>query len=277
MFDVKKFEETLTQLVKEKKLTSKTKRYYLANIAALEDALPENAKTAGELEQCMLLLTEDTHQIAKYIAAVKKYEVEILGESKKLLYGETLQRMYRLCNLSEGLEPRYSEDTYFRKINGLRNERLKLAFRLQYQSGLRLFEVAKLKKGDLQFEEDTGEIAVFVRVGKRRKTRMVTVKDAYLYERLQAYLESIEDDENVFYSESYLAKKANEHGIATHDLRRINARKEYRNHRSSGLGKRAARRMVSKRLDHEKPSTTNIYLGKEWYREGGENDFEETE
>jgi len=177
-----------------------------------------------------------------------------------------LARLYKRYGEHKlGKELTHSEDTYFRKINRLNNEKLKLAFRLQFRSGLRIGEIAALdKENDIIFN-DTGGITLCVRLGKGGKSRKVdVVDDNYLNTRLRTHIEGLGAGEALFYSESYMLKKAYEHGIRTHDLRRINSRQRFRSEMEEDSGKRAARRAVSSQLGHENPATTSLYLGREW-------------
>ena len=264
MFNIDVIQDALDKKVKKGDLSDKTNRDYLNCLIHLNEKLHNKASPA-EMEAAVCDLCKGSVQGHKYIAAIRRYEKEVLGSEGLLLFGEPLFRLYqRYGNPKLGKELSHSEDTYFRKVNRLGNERLKLAFRLQYRSGLRISEIASLEKEDVIFENGSS-IKLNVRSGKGRKRRRVdVVDDSYLYKKLKSHVDGLNDHEPIFYSESYLKKKAVAHDIKTHDLRRINSRDRFRKEIQTGSGKRHARKVVGRQLGHEKPATTNLYLGGEW-------------
>ncbi|MDF3003234.1 MAG: hypothetical protein K0Q48_3353 [Bacillota bacterium] len=264
MFNIDVIQDALDNEVRMGNLSDRTNRDYVNCLSHLNEKLHNKASPA-ELETAICDLCKESVQGHKYIAAIRRYEKEVLGAQELLLFGEPLVRLYqRYGNPKIGKELSHSEDTYFRKVNRLGNERLKLAFRLQYRSGLRISEIAALEKEDILFG-DSGKIRLKVTSGKGRKSRSVdVVDDSYLYKRLKLHLDSIDDQEPLFYSESYLKKKAAAYDIKTHDLRRINSRDRFRKEIKGGSGKRQARKTVGHQLGHQEPATTNLYLGDEW-------------
>lgn len=262
MFQLDVYEDKLNMKMKKKELSEETAKYYLGCLKRLDRECQD--RKSG-IENGIRSLCKNSSQVLKYVAAVRNYERVVLGAPKLLLYGDALNRLTHgeLSHPECGKELKFSEETYFRKINRLNNTKLKLAYRLQYKSGLRIKEIADLRKKDIAFAD--GEMTLDVRSGKGRKRRLVKVEtDHYLYETLQNYIDGIKDDEKIFYSKSYLEKKAVEHSMETHDLRRVNARQRFRRQRLEGTGKREARRYVGRELGHEKTTTTNLYLGREW-------------
>lgn len=265
MFQLDVYEEKLNLKVKKKELSEETAKYYLGCLKRLNKECQD--RKSG-IENGIRSLCKNSSQVLKYVAAVRNYERVVLGAPKLLLYGDALNRLTHgeLSHPECGKELKFSEETYFKKINRLNNTKLKLAYRLQYASGLRIKEISNLKKRDFYFAD--GEMTLNVRNGKGGKQRMVTVEtDPYLYEKLQNHISGMDDEERVFYSRSYLEKKAVEHSMETHDLRRVNARQRFRRRRLEGTGKREARRYVGRELGHDKTTTTNLYLGKAWKEE----------
>jgi integrase len=273
MFNITVAREVFKKNVQSGKLSPQTAEYYVNCLEHLNEKLGDKA-SPSMIEKAFYDLCSNNIQGHKYLAAVRRYEKEVLGSERLLLFGEPLTRLYkRYGDQKVGTELAHSEDTYFRKINRLNNEKLKLALRLQYRSGLRVGEIAALDKDKDIIFDDTGKITLRVKLGKGRKSRKVdVVDDPYLYDRLKVHIEGLGEGEAPFYSESYLKKKAYEHGIKTHDLRRINSRQRFRCEVEEGSTKRAARRAVGRQLGHENPATTSIYLGREW---SGNSDFEE--
>lgn len=263
MFDIEVYTDLLNQQVRAQKLSKLTAKEYIASLHRINDRLTNGGSVAEAIDQ----LCNGSQQGSKYIAAVKKYERDVLDSPKSILYGQELISLRnRHKQAPIGREPVLSEETYLRKINGLRNEPLKLALRLQVKSGLRISEIGALRKEDIKLENEG--IELYVRCGKGRKSRRVTaIKDRYLEEHLKLFLEGKTGGQMLFYSANYLKKKANELGIPTHDLRRINSRMRYREQRGNGACRRDARRVVQRELGHENAMTTNAYLGKEWSEE----------
>ena len=274
MFKIKMFEEILREQVRRKELSVHTMDGYLRCIKKLEKATGNrDGPSAVILEESINKLCQGNKQLAKYITAVKKYERDVLNSSQPLLYGEPLIRLRKKQQTAiKGKNLSYTETTYNHKINALKDVKLKLALRLQKQSGLRISEISDLTKSDIFFDENERNIKLRVRNGKGRKARDVHVMhDEYLFDQLKALIEPLENSENAFYTVAYLKKQAGEHDMETHDFRRINARQRFREEITEGEGRREARSAVSRELGHSKPKITNLYLGDEWDG-GGEED-----
>lgn len=266
MFNLQVYKEELKRQVKAKKLAPKTCDYYLANLTRLEELCGgQDGSSAGILESAIIELCRNTKQVSKYIAAVKKYERDVLGAPKLLLYGEPLMRLHAVKPvITQGKKLTNSEVTYMHKINALPNKKLKLAFRLQKQSGLRIDEISSLCKQDITYCEN-GRIKLHVKCGKGRIARDVEVlEDRYLIESLEQLTTELDEDDQVFYSASYLKKKAAEYGMQTHDLRRINSRQRFRQERDQGVSRYKARAAVAVELGHQDAKVTSLYLGEEW-------------
>jgi integrase len=151
-------------------------------------------------------------------------------------------------------------DLMQRKVNAIRNKKLKLAFRLASISGLRVSELADLETGDLKFSED-GNITVSVRNGKGSKSGQVEcLKDKYVCEQLKEYCNSQEDNNPLFYSESYMREKAGKMGIEMHDFRRAFAVLKKMDCMDHGYTAYEANSEVQEGLRHERFSTTKRYL-----------------
>lgn len=257
--DLIKYQSELQRQVESGKLSAKTAAGYVSCMEKLCEQL-NGAESCQAIAEAIKALGGGTEQIPKYISAVKKYERDVLDAPTSLLYGEALAELRRNKQKPIGRELSLDEDSYTHKINALRNKRLKLALRLQVDSGLRIFEIARLKPGDLEIDE-SGRIRITVREGKGGKSRSVTCTDKWLAAQLTEHISSISDDEILFYSESYLKKKAGEIGIKTHDLRRLNAKQRYRDEIEEGNGVRSATREVQHQLGHTRPGITGAYIG----------------
>lgn len=121
-------------------------------------------------------------------------------------------------NKHKNYEPYELKDA-LRKINALRNDKYKLAYRLMTVSGLRVFEISNLTKNNIRFEND--KIIISVIDGKGGKNAEVEcLEDKYLNEKLKKFLEGKSSEEKVFYSKSILQEKAKKLNFKCHDLRR---------------------------------------------------------
>lgn len=144
-----------------------------------------------------------------------------------------------------------------KKINVLRDKKLKLAYRLSLVSGLRVFELSDLKKEDIEITEEG--IKINVRDGKGGKGGFINcLRDKYLEKNLAEHLESI-NDEKVFYSKKHMMNRALESGFECHDLRRAFC-KLYHYENKKEIGSYRANIKVKNAMRHIKFSTTRIYL-----------------
>nr|WP_187433311.1 ADP-ribosyltransferase [Serratia marcescens] len=147
-----------------------------------------------------------------------------------------------------------------KKVNSIRNKKLKLAFRLASISGLRVSELADLETKDLKFNED-GKIIVSVRNGKGGKSGQVEcLDDKYVYKQLKEYCNGQEENTKLFYSESYMRERAGRLGLEMHDFRRAFATLKKMDCIDEGYSTYEANAKVQEGLRHERFSTTKRYL-----------------
>ncbi len=210
-------------------------------------------------------LTGDYRQFIKYVSALQRFEINVLGMKNAILYGDTATALFQEARRSRG--KRYegggsgmAEGMIERKVNALRNEKMKLALRLGLRSGLRVSELAALAKEDLEFTEEG--IRVNVSDGKGGKQRSVAcLKDEYLTEKLKRYTAEIED-QFLFYSASYMKSNAAKLGFQMHDLRRSFSKRLLRESMAQGMTRAEAKAVVRDALGHNLKTTTDIYLRK---------------
>jgi len=151
-------------------------------------------------------------------------------------------------------------DNISRTVNGIENPKLKLAYRLMMVSGLRVFEVAALRKEDITIEGNV--ITLHVRNGKGGKEGVVVcMPDAYLTTHLWQHLNGLGASEPPFYSAKHMKNEAVSHGFECHDLRRI-AAITYRQERMSepDMEPEQANAETQAFLRHKRFSTTKRYL-----------------
>lgn len=155
-------------------------------------------------------------------------------------------------------------DATQRKINQINDQKLKYAFRLALDSGLRVSELAEVRAEDLKFED--GVIYVNVTHGKGGSNGVVKCqRDPYLYEHLQDFIKKQkeecpeENNRKLFYASNTMQKKAHDLGIECHDLRRICAIM-LRNELKKEMPVEEANAQVQLQLRHARFSTTKRYL-----------------
>jgi len=241
-----------------KKNTAKT--YYSAVKKTLRDLrfdslnqIPENL-ILGEVKK---LNNKNLVSAAKNgLKYLKKYDSSLNLPSNEAF--SQISKHKRNYVKSRGKRVDY--DQMQRKVNGIQNKKLKLAFRLASISGLRVSELADLKAGDLKFNE-AGNIIVSVRNGKGGKSGQVEcLNDKYVYERLKEYCNSQEEDKKLFYSESYMRERAGRLGLEMHDFRRAFATLKKMDCLNEGFSSYEANAKVQEGLRHERFSTTKRYL-----------------
>lgn len=259
--DLDTFKLKLKKEVKEGKTSLKTMKGYTSS---LEEIYSEALRSPDEsLPDIILRLSSNTEKGVKLISAVKKYERVVLDKPKALLYGDTLKTLKKETVQKDiGRDLRLPEDKYLRKINAIKSEKLRLALRLQARTGLRIFEVAALKKRDITYDEELNRIIIHVEKGKGGKERYVIANtDTYLTVNLDRYLRDFSPEDKVFYSESHMRKKAGNLDIPTHDLRRLYSKETFKGYIREGEGEREARRRVQRSLGHKSPKMTDAYIG----------------
>lgn len=151
-------------------------------------------------------------------------------------------------------------DKMLRKVNSLKNDKLKLAYRLALISGLRVSELSSLKAEDISFTEGN-RIQIHVRHGKGEKEgTVVCLPDEYVESKMKKYCENLDSQSNLFYSKSYMGKRAWELNIEMHDFRRAYAKLKKNACLSNGLSNYEANEETQKGLRHTRFSTTKYYL-----------------
>lgn len=144
-----------------------------------------------------------------------------------------------------------------RRINQIKDEKLKYAYRLSMISGLRVHELAQLEASDICLDGE--RILVTVRGGKGGHGGVITCReDKYLSERLPEFLRKNQTGK-LFYSTQHMKNYAVRLGIECHDLRRIFAIC-LRDELKKEMPVREANALVQEQLRHDRFSTTKRYL-----------------
>lgn len=154
-----------------------------------------------------------------------------------------------------------SEKTIMRKINAIRNEKMKVGYRLALATGLRVSEISRLTPENIKKIKGSNKLVIEVVQGKGRKDRKtIGLEDGYLVEKVRGLIQESASGKVLFYSKSYMMSEAHRLGFECHDLRRIYAKELLGQKRREGLGQWKAMHYVKKQLGHKKLRTTKIYL-----------------
>lgn len=259
---------TFQKTLKNGAYAENTKAQYLSCIQRLREEGITESSTSEEVRDALYRISQKPRTRKIYIAAITEYEKTVMGVQEGLLKGSIRQECIKDAqDDTTGIEPKKPEQTYRVLINRLKDKKLKAALLLQLESGLRIGEVAVLEKKNITMHHN--RIWLDVKPGKTKMPRIVQVRyNKELYALLSEYIDSAENFPfagTTHAAQDFLA----EHGGATHDLRRHNARHRYKELRESGLKKYAALNIVAKQLGHNNLVNTKRYLGTVWTADKG--------
>jgi integrase len=152
-----------------------------------------------------------------------------------------------------------NHDNICRKVNAIRDPKLKTAYRLMMSSGLRVSETAALEKRDISIEGDI--IKIDVKHGKGGSNDVVTCQpDKWLSGELAKMTEPLDDGKKPFYSAQTMKNKAGKLGLECHDFRRVAAITFRDAKRDEGEERIAANEETRDYLRHARFSVTKRYL-----------------
>jgi integrase len=209
--------------------------------------------------------SENLENYCKYELKNRK-EISNLKNAIKILIDRKVVKDEGFINILEkyqGKKPKHAREPeelfkFQNKLNAidrLKNKRLKLAYRLQIVSGLRVEELSELKRSDIKVNEDNNLI-IHVRKGKGNKSRVIQcLKDDFLLKELK---DMQERKGKLFYSKSHLMNNARKLGFHTHDFRKCTAHIIFYNTVEDSI------ELVQKQLGHELGTKTYLkYIGRE--------------
>jgi integrase len=170
---------------------------------------------------------EDRKQLSKFNCGLKMIDFE---DKQEVL--RDIEKMFRKKNKKKYIKKPEKQLKLRNKensINRLKNKRLKIAFRLQEISGLRVEELSNLSTDNIFIDQTDNRIIIKVKEGKGGKDRVVKcLPDEWVLDNLM----ELEHRKNgkLFYSKSYLMQQARQRcNIHTHDLRKAFAVIKYHN------------------------------------------------
>lgn len=240
------------------------KKYYAAAVKLFRDDydLTVNEINEGVIKERLdHIRGKNEFSAAKQaVLGLKKAYPDITIPSEDWFKKQSLHRK----NRSKKKTKTINLDATQRKINQIADQKLKYAFRLAMDSGLRVSELAEVHPEDITFKD--GDIYVNVTHGKGGSNGVVKCqKDPYLYEHLQDFIKKQEEEypgeknKRLFYASNTMQKKAHDLGIECHDLRRICAI-TLRNELKKEMPVEEANAHVKEQLRHARFSTTKRYL-----------------
>lgn len=193
-------------------------------------------------------------QLKRGFELLAKYDTDFVFDISELK--EAMSKATRR-NKNKRIETKLAEVE--RKVNALKDKKLKVAYRLMTVSGLRGFEIAKLTRENIKFCND-GESVILDFVGKFDKQRCLqTLPDKYVYAELKKLVENTEDKKNIFYSSSKMQKDAKRLGFKYHALRAAFAQIIYNN---SDLNREEAIELTKDFLGHGENNSWKKYLSR---------------
>jgi integrase/recombinase XerD len=156
-------------------------------------------------------------------------------------------------------------DSVKRKINAIRDKRLKVAYRLMLATGIRVSEAASLQPGDVTFQDDY--IHVRIKNGKGGKERTVrSLPDPYLARELSGLIASNDPAEPIFYSDDHMQHVSGDLGFECHDLRRVFSQDYQAQCKSIAPDTDMVAGLVMEAMGHEDYRTTKRYLSRKVIR-----------
>ncbi len=249
----------------EKKYGKNTaKKYYAAAVKLFRDDYDLTVNEINEeviKERLDHIRGKNEFSAAKQaVLGLKKVYPDITIPGEDWFQEQSLHRKNRSKKKTKTIDLNATQ----RKINQIADQKLKYAFRLAMDSGLRVSELAEVLPEDITFKD--GDIYVNVTHGKGGSNGVVKCqKDPYLYEHLQDFIKKQkeeypeENNKKLFYSSNTMQKKAHDLGIECHDLRRICAIM-LRNELKKEMPVEEANAQVKEQLRHARFSTTKRYL-----------------
>jgi len=213
----------------KKKLTGKfshdtAKTYFSSlNCALKNQSFSSRSEIRWDLILEHALTLKNRTQVSKLKNALKHFDNRNYLEHK-----EDLDKIH----LSKWKSRRKYHETFMldstlKRINNIRNMKMKIAFRLMLLTGIRVQELSNIKKSDIVFMKTTKrknskeEYKITIQRGKGGKTRsLFGIRDDYVQKNLKELLKNLNSDDKVFYSANYMQKTATEYGFHCHQLRR---------------------------------------------------------
>lgn len=133
------YKDALNTLCTEHKITPDTASKYLSCMSQINREL-EGLMDTDLIDKYLRKNVQDDRIFNQYMAAIRKYEILVLKQPKYIIYGQKYADLVNhfkvISHPNKRARSGLSADTVSRKINAMRNEKLRLAFRFEQKSGL---------------------------------------------------------------------------------------------------------------------------------------------
>lgn len=237
-----------------KTLRAETARTYANRLATL-------LKEQNIINTCE---TIDVNTMIEHLSKIK-YKNHFSQSKNALLYFLKFQdikldkrQKERIIQLENATKKKYRKlkqqdyKTIKRKIEHLKNKKLKMCFQVLIETGLRVSELSQITPADCIISIDTINLSFLGKGGKKERVTISKKDNPKLYDTIKTVIEYEKSNKKIFYSYNYLQLKAKELGFTCHDLRRLCSKLTYKNTNS--------KEAVKEKLRHSNIKTTEIYL-----------------
>jgi len=216
--------ESFRKQLKEKFSPDTAKTYFSSlNCALKNQSFSSRDEIKWDLILEHALTLKNRTQVSKLKNALKHFDHDNYLEHKEYLDKIHLSKWKAKRKYHET----FMLDSTLKRINNIRNMKLKIAYRLMLLTGIRVQELSNVKKGDIVFEKKTKRkngkesYGITIKRGKGGKARSIFgIKDDYVQKNLKELLNNLNDDDKVFYSANYMQQTASKYGFHCHQLRR---------------------------------------------------------
>lgn len=235
-------------------LSAETARTYTDRLGALLEG-QSIINTMENFDMNLVLENLSKVKYKNYFSQSKNALLYFIKFQKLSLSGEQLQKIKNLENSTHKKYRKLKSQDYKvikRKIEHLKNQKLKLSFQVLMTTGLRVSELSQIKKSDCVLTNDNIQFSFIGKGGKFQTVSLAKDENIKLYNTLKNMIETTKANENLFYSSNYLQIKAKELNFTCHDLRRICSKLEYK--------KTKSKEAVKEKLRHSNMKTTELYL-----------------
>ena len=235
-------------------LSAETARTYTDRLGALLEG-QSIINTMENFDMNLVLENLSKVKYKNYFSQSKNALLYFLEFQNLSLNSEQVQKIKKLQNNTHKKYRKLKSQDYKvikRKIEHLKNQKLKLCFQVLMQTGLRVSELSQIKSNDCVVADDRIQFSFIGKGGKNQTVSLVKEENTKLYNTLKNMIETTKINEKLFYSSNYLQIKAKELNFTCHDLRRICSKLEYK--------KTKSREAVKEKLRHSNMKTTELYL-----------------
>jgi integrase len=256
-------------------LSDETKRIYFARVQKVLNNQKHEINSIDDIDETSIVKDlKEAKRNKNYISQTKNGFKLLYRSNDEFFFNNDIEKLQD--NAPKQRKKREEElklKNVNIRINAVRNKKMKLAFRFEQITGLRIDEIASLTKNDIEFCED-GRIKVHVRNGKGGKARKFkALKDKYVYDELKKLVEQTKKDK-IFYCKKYMQDKAQQLKFHTHDQRKVFSQIVYYN---SSKNAEETIEMLQKVLGHEPNTKTYLkYINRNIDFTGTKYDFELT-